>query len=100
MPGQVLAGYRAVHGAHRAGEKAKAINNCRHFVLEHPQARLAAVQRFERRKRFAVPLDRIRELEQQGRPFRGRRGRPRLERLLRRGHSLIHLLQRSFGQVD
>ena len=81
-----------------AGEEAEAIDDGRHLVLQHADARLAAIQRFERGEASAIALDASASLKQQSRPFDGRRARPGLKRLRRGGDGRIHLLQASFRQ--
>jgi hypothetical protein len=58
VAGQVFAGDRARHRTHGAGEEAVAIDDGRDFVIEHGVDRLAAVERFERRRSLRVPFDR------------------------------------------
>ena len=53
-PGHIFAGHGAMHVAHGAGEEAEAIGDRRHLVLQHADARLAAIQRLERGERFGV----------------------------------------------
>ena len=63
----------AVHGAHGAGEEAEAVGDRRHLVVQHADARLAAVQRLERGEGLGVALDRVGELQEQRRALGGRR---------------------------
>ena len=100
MAGHVLAGNRAVHGAHGAGKEAEAVGHPRHLVLENADARLAAIERFERGEGLGLGIDGVGELQQKGRTL-GRRGaRPGLEGLRRGIHRFIDLNGRSIGELD
>ena len=90
----------AVHRAHRAGEEAEAVDDRRNFVVQHPDARLAAVERFERGERLGVPFDRVGELQEQRGPLRRRRRRPAREGLFGGVDGGVHLLNRGFRQVE
>ena len=96
----IFAGHGAMHVAHGAGKEAEAVDDRRHLVLQHADARLAAVQRFERGEGFGIALDGVGELQQERRAL-GRRGaRPGLERLLGRIHRRVDLRGRGIGELD
>ena len=99
MAGQVLARRRAMHGAHRAGEEAEAVDDRRHLVVQHADARLAAVQRLERGERLGLAFDGVGELQQQRRALRRRRARPGREGLLRGVDGRVDLLKRGFREA-
>ena len=89
-----------VHVAHGAGKEPEAVGHRRHFVLENADARLAAIQRFERGEGLGLCVDGVGELQQKGRAL-GRRGaRPGLEGLRRGIHRFIDLNGRGIGKLD
>ena len=90
----------AVHGAHGAGKEAEAVGHPRHFVLENADARLAAIERFQRGEGFGLGIDGVGELQQKGRALGGRGARPGLEGLGRGIHRFIDLSGRSIGELD
>ena len=100
MAGQIFAGHRAMHVAHRAGEEAEAVDDRRDLVVQHADPRLAAVQRFERGEGLGLALDGVGELQQERRAL-GRRGaRPGLEGLRGRIDRRVDLRRRGLGQLD
>ncbi len=100
MAGHVFAGNWAVHGAHGAGKEAEAVGHPRHLVLENADARLAAIQRFERGEGFSLGIDGVGELQQKRRTLGGRGARPGLEGFRRGIHRFIDLNGRSIGELD
>ena len=99
MAGHIFAGRCAVHRPHRAGEKAEAVDDRRDLVCQHPDPRLAAIERLKRGKSLGVALDRVRELQEQGGALSRRRFRPGPKGALGGLDCGVDLLQRGFRKV-
>jgi hypothetical protein len=99
VAGQVLARERPLHGAHRAGEEAEAVDDGGDLVAQDQIARLAAIERLEGREGFRLRLDPVGELQEQGRAL-GRGGaRPRGEGPVGGGDRRVDLVGGGFGQL-
>ena len=99
VPRQVLAGGRARHAAHRAGEEAEHVGDRRQLVAQGGSVGLAAVLRFQAGQGFGMGVDGVGHLQQQRRALARGGLRPVGEGGIGRLHGSIDLGRAGLGDL-